>query len=97
MGRTRDGLVLGSAVVAVVATVIACPVVVGAVGLAAGIASAWPYPLVGALALIAVGFVLAYLRGRPRPAVSAALWVCAGIPLITAAAWLYHFTAHVTP
>ncbi|MBO0850355.1 MAG: hypothetical protein J2P20_12880 [Pseudonocardia sp.] len=92
MGRTREGIVLGSAVVAVIVTVIACPIVVGAVGLAAGIASVWPYPLVAALGLVAIGFLIAYLWEQPRPGVSAVLWACAGIPLITAAAWLYHFT-----
>lgn len=95
MGRAREGFVLGAAVLAVIVTVIACPVVIGSVGLAAGIASVWPYPLVGALGLIAIGFLVAYLWERPRPEVSIALWACAGIPLITAAAWLYHFTAHV--
>jgi hypothetical protein len=94
MGRTRDGIVLGSAALAVIVTVITCPIVVGAIGLAAGIASVWPYPLVAALVLIAVGFVIAYLSEQPRRGVSLALWACAGIPLITAAAWLYHFTAH---
>lgn len=93
MGRTREGIVLGSAIIAVIVTVIACPVVVGALGLAAGIASVWPYPLVAALGLLAIGFLMAYLWERPRSGVSFALWACAGIPLITAAAWLYHFTA----
>ena len=95
MGRTREGIVLGSAVVAVLVTVIASPVVVGAVGLATGIASVWPFPLVAALGLIAIGFLVAYLSERPRLGVSVALWACAGIPLIAAAAWLYHFAAHI--
>ncbi|WP_028926556.1 hypothetical protein [Pseudonocardia acaciae] len=94
MGRTRERFVLGATLVAVVVTVVACPLVVGAVGLAAAIASAWPYPLVAALVLIAVGFVLAYRQGQPSTRVSLVLWAGAGIPLITAAAWLYHYTAH---